>query len=80
MCKGSGGWSAPRRGKAGKDAPAVQLFDLDADPAEKKNLAMEKPGVVESLTALLGGYVAEGRSTPGAKQENDGAVNIGPLQ
>ena len=80
LCKGSGGWSKPRPGKAPEGAPAVQLFDLEADPAEKKNLSEENPEKVKELTALLQKYVDEGRSTPGAKQENDGAVDISPQE
>ena len=80
LCKGSGGWSAPRPGKAPKDAPPVQLFDLEADPAEQKNLALEKPEVVKELTALMQKYVEDGRSTPGPKQKNDGKkIDIGPM-
>jgi len=78
LCKGSGGWSAPRPGKAPKDAPPVQLFDLDADPAEKNNLALKHPEKVKELTALLQSYVDNGRSTPGEKQQNVGQIDIGP--
>lgn len=78
LCKGSGGWSAPRPGKAPKGALPVQLFDLEADPAEKKNLALEQPEVVKELTALMQKYVDDGRSTPGAKQQNVGKTDIGP--
>ena len=80
LCKGSGGWSAPRPGKAPKDAPPVQLFDLEADPAEKNNLAPNHPELVAELTALMQKYVDDGRSTPGPKQANDGKTDIGPLQ
>ena len=54
----------------------MQLFDLDADPAEKNNLAEKDPKKVKELTALLKGCVDKGRSTPGTKQQNDGEVNI----
>ncbi|MDG2122841.1 MAG: sulfatase-like hydrolase/transferase, partial [Verrucomicrobiales bacterium] len=52
-CPGSGGWSAPRPGKATKGLPAVQLFDLEADPGETANLAVEKPEVVARLRKVL---------------------------
>jgi arylsulfatase A-like enzyme len=78
LCKGSGGWSAPRPGKAPKGAPPVQLFDLEADPAEQKNLAVDEPEKVKELTALMRKYVDDGRSTPGAKQKNAGNTDIGP--
>ena len=78
LCKGSGGWSKPRPGKAARDAPSVQLFDLETDPAEQKNLALEKPDIVRELTALMQKYVDDGRSTPGERQQNDGKTDIGP--
>src|SRR6185437_14850207 len=38
-CAGSGGWSQPRPGtKEEVGLPAVQLYDLDADIGETKNL------------------------------------------
>ena len=76
LCPGSGGWSAPRPGKATKDLPPIQLFDLDADPAEKNNLHADKPEVVAELRALLDRYVKDGRSTPGEPQKNDVAVTV----
>jgi len=33
--------------------PAVQLFDLDADPGERSNLALARPRLVEALRAAL---------------------------
>ncbi len=71
LCPGSGGWSAPRPGKAPKGAPSVQLFDIDVDVAEQNNVQAEHPEVVSRLTALLQGYVDHGRSTPGKPQKND---------
>ncbi|MFO0929742.1 MAG: hypothetical protein U0736_22420 [Gemmataceae bacterium] len=35
LCPDSGGWSAPRPGKATKGLPPVQLFDLQSDPGEQ---------------------------------------------
>lgn len=76
LCPGSGGWSDPRPGKATKGLPLIQLYDMKADIRETKNLQAEQPEVVQRLTTLLKKYVADGRSTPGAKQQNNGAVNI----
>ncbi|HEX8912905.1 MAG TPA: arylsulfatase, partial [Humisphaera sp.] len=60
--KGSGGWSLPA--PKAKDLPPVQLYDMQADPAETKNVQAENTAVVAELTALLEKYKAEGRSVP----------------
>ncbi|TVR58622.1 MAG: arylsulfatase [Spirochaetaceae bacterium] len=72
LCPGSGGWSDPRPGEEPADAPPAQLYDLEADIRERRNLFAERPDVVERLTALLVDYVRNGRSTPGAPQKNTG--------
>ncbi len=77
FCPGSGGWSDPGDAAARKDGlPALQLYDLAADPAEAKNLQAEKPELVQKLTAELASLVANGRSTPGAPQKNDTEVDF----
>ncbi|MCK4998663.1 MAG: arylsulfatase, partial [Anaerohalosphaera sp.] len=76
MCPGSGGWSAPRPGKAPEDAPPIQLFDITKDVAEKKNLYSDHPEVVDRLMKLLEKYAKTGRSTPGTPQPNNGVVDI----
>src|SRR5207244_10372128 len=71
LCLGSGGWSAPRPGKDDVTGlPPVQLFDLEADIGETKNLQDDHPEMVEQLVQLLEKYVAAGRSMPGARQAN----------
>lgn len=45
--------------------PPVQLFDLAADPTEQRNLAGERPEVVEELTARLDQWVARRLSETG---------------
>ena len=50
--------------------PFLQLYDLDTDPGEKNNLAVEKPEVVERLVKKLKEQIANGRSTPGPKLQN----------
>jgi arylsulfatase A len=54
----------------------VQLFDLDTDIGETKNVAEEHPEIVDRLTALLQTYADRGRSTPGPDQPNTGEVDI----
>ena len=70
LCPGSGGWSAPTPGQEPKDAPRLQLYDLATDPAETTNVQGEHPAIVARLTDLLKHQVAQGRSTPGARQAN----------
>ncbi len=77
LCRDSGGWSAPRPGSpAAKALPPLQLFDLEADVAEAKNVAPEHPDIVERMTRLLQSYMDRGRSTPGPSQPNDRAVSV----
>ncbi len=77
LCPGSGGWSAPRPGRDDTGhLPPVQLFDLEADIGERRNVQREHPEIVERLTRLLERFVAEGRSTPGPAQANAVAVDI----
>jgi len=73
FCGGSGGWSQPKESHAKKmGLPAVQLYDLEADPKEQSNLCDKKPEIVEELRAILKEYVEKGRSAPGAAQTNEG--------
>ncbi len=77
LCPGSGGWSRPRDPEAiQRGLPRVQLYDMTRDVGEQRNLQAEHPDVVKRLTALLEKYVAEGRSTPGAPQQNDVSVDL----
>ena len=48
-----------------------QLYDLAGDLGETRNLWTEKPELVAELTATMEKLVADGRSTPGAPQQND---------
>jgi len=71
LSSSSAGWSDPRpNSPAAKALPPVQLYDLARDVGEKTNVQAENPEVVERLTKLLEKYVAEGRSTSGARQQN----------
>jgi arylsulfatase A-like enzyme len=70
LCRGSGGWSAPRPGKDDAGLPNVQLYDLEADLGEKANLHEKHAGAVVRITKLLEDWVEKGRSTPGPAQKN----------
>lgn len=77
LCAGSGGWSRPRDAEAIKQGlPGVQLYDMETDAGEQRNLQAEHPEVVKRLLALLEKYVADGRSTPGAPQPNDVPIDL----
>ena len=77
FCAGSGGWSEPKEPEAEKlGLPPVQLYDLNAEIGERTNVQDKHPEVVERLTKLLEKYLADGRSTPGARQQNEGKISI----
>ena len=52
-------------------AATGQLYDLATDLGETKNLWQEQPELVAELAATMTRLVADGRSTPGEKQQND---------
>ncbi|MDB6139426.1 MAG: atsA 15, partial [Verrucomicrobiaceae bacterium] len=83
LCPDSGGWSDPRPAPANAPAtakerakalvaglPPIQLYDMTTDIGEQTNVEAGHPEVVKHLIKLLQKYVADGRSTPGAKQKN----------
>jgi arylsulfatase A len=75
FCPGSGGWSYPTPEiivKEKLDLPPMQLFNLKEDIEETHNLIAEYPEKVADLKAALKKIILDGRSTPGARQENDG--------
>ncbi len=77
LCAGSGGWSDPTPGsKEAKALPDTQLYDMESDIAETKNLQAEHPELVANLTKLLEETIANGRSTPGTEQSNDAKIQI----
>ena len=75
FCPGSGGWAAPKDETAIKEnLPPVQLYDLESDAGETKNLYAEYPDIVNRLRSRLETEISNGRSTPGSKQPNDVAA------
>lgn len=57
----------------------VQLYNLDADLGETKNVAAAQPHLVAQMSALMEQFIIEGRTTPGEPQENDVHVIRYPL-
>jgi arylsulfatase A len=57
-------------------SPFVQLFDLDNDSHEDKNLAGKFPERVEQMVSLLKKQIESGRSTPGPQLNNDKRIVI----
>jgi len=80
LCPGSGGWTHDDDGAAKADMPLVQLYDMQTDPGETRNLHADNPDKVGELISLLKRQVADGRSTPGPRQENDVPVDIWKLE
>ncbi|MFT5289149.1 MAG: arylsulfatase A [Planctomycetota bacterium] len=67
--KGSGGWTK------GEDEQEAQLYNLSEDLGETRNLYAAHADVAGELTLLMTALVKNGRSTPGAPQQNDVPVN-----
>ena len=79
LCRGSGGWSPPRESAAAKQKlPMLQLYNLEEDPRETKNLQDKYPEKVASLVDALARAIGEGRTTPGPPQANEGWPNTIP--
>jgi arylsulfatase A len=77
LCPDSGGWSPPRPGsEAARHLPPFQLYHLEEDPGESRNLADSEAERVRELHAALSRIVDDGRSTPGPKQPNDRAISL----
>ncbi len=66
VASGSGGWS-----KGGGKEP-LQLYNMKTDVEEKNNVVKDHPEIAKELLAQLNKEINDGRSTPGAKQKNDG--------
>ncbi len=62
-CKGSGGWSLSDE-EVPADAPPMQLYHVQDDPEEQRNLHNDHPDVVSDLLALLDRYRQHDRSVP----------------
>lgn len=58
---GSGGFSEPKRTKAGKGESAVQLYNLRTDIAETRNLAAQHPELVTKMLEDMSAIRSAGR-------------------
>lgn len=80
LCPGSGGaWSLGDEEAIRQGLPLVQLYDMEADPAETTNLHQREPERVRTMIRALQGIVARGRTTTGPDQSNDVSVDIWKL-
>jgi arylsulfatase A-like enzyme len=65
-CPGSGGWSFPKDDEA-TNANDLQLYDMTADPSEKRNIIDQHPEVVAKLEKILFQCIVNGSSIVGKK-------------
>lgn len=70
------GATQSQEAKEANGLPATQLYDLAADIAESKNVYAQNPEIVARMTKAMEEIIANGRSTPGAKQSNDAPIQI----
>ena len=54
--------------------------DISRKILEQTNAYNQHPEIVAQLTKLLEKYVADGRSTPGPKQQNDVPIKLWKIQ
>ena len=76
FCPDSGGWSDPKPKAKPNFEDGLQLFDLEHDLQETKNLANDFPELVKELSVEMEQCIEQGRSTPGAKIHNDVPVQL----
>lgn len=56
----------------------VQLYDLDSDLGESRNVAATHPELVAEMSERMEQIIVAGRTTPGARQKNDVKVRRHP--
>ncbi|MCS7469940.1 arylsulfatase [Stieleria sp. ICT_E10.1] len=62
-------------GKIKKDAPPAQLYDLEADVSQTRNVYNERPEVVKELDALLSSYAPPKQTSRPAKRNPRAPAN-----
>lgn len=70
MLRGSGGSLKPVIIQPDLGEAIFELYDMENDPGETKNLFFEHPKVVNKLVAKITQIIKNGRSTNGAPQSN----------
>lgn len=71
--RGEPKWLKDERGYTAHSHPG-ELFNIRNDLLQRTNQFAEQPEIVSELRTLLEKYKREGRSTPGALQQNDIAI------
>ena len=71
LAKASGGWSSPKENQVKAGAPRAQLYDMEQDIGEQKNLYENEPEIASAMLLQLERDVRRGRSMDGPKSKND---------
>ena len=71
LAKASGGWTSPKENQVKAGAPNAQLYNMDMDIGEQKNLYEKENKIVSEMLSNLESDVRRGRSTDGPKSKND---------
>jgi arylsulfatase A-like enzyme len=61
------------------DTPDTELYDLNADPGEQKNIAEDRPDVVAQLSGAMDAWVSRRRAEtglPDPSEDQAGALRI----
>ncbi len=74
LCPDSGGARTLKRREL-RALPRFQLYNMEEDVRETRNLYEEYPELAERLREKMIRYIEDGRSTPGEPQENYGGKN-----
>ena len=65
LCPGSGGFSDPLPNAVPEHFPVFQLYEMDVDVRERRNVLSENMEVAKDLRQTMISYVLNGRSTSG---------------
>lgn len=77
FCPDSGGKSHPTMKEAkARGLPKAQLYDMQNDPGETRNLQAQHPQLVKRLTSVMQSFIDNGRSTPGPRQTIQGPISL----